>query len=723
MSLYTPWTEDWHEIHARTQGREEVVEAIVLGAKQLVSGGRPLPLYLFGPRGVGKSHVVCDALGQVRDNLTKHGFTLISIGEDAAVVGDADALWTRMAPSTTPAWMAWDRSAAPGPERALVVFEGLDRQLAALGDRGRKRLRALLDAHPEVWFVATGARLTSELTDKDEALYSAFRSLPVLPLDDAHSAELVDREAGEESAGDGRWPARRAAIVLLAGGNPRALVALGRAVRTAPGQEVAKRLLAVLDEFTPHYQLRFRDLAPQEQQLVELLSQAPRELGPTEISRHLGSQPAAWSTAAYRLSDLGIVRIDQPGGGRNAYYRIAEPLFRYWLEFRRAPWGETRIAWLGALLELVLGPAELVEMWAEAPDEALRTAALGAIRRKPEGRKLAWERSLQTVQHAIGVGDVDAVGLAVGSALPVVPGPSEAWSLARELASGGFAAAGRKLGPSLTEHGRTTLGRLLSTRGDAGELRGVLSELGSARCWQRVTRHPLDGYAVVRFLDVAAAEMDPRGQPWALGAEERRTLRDVPFVRSRLARHGRRTTHAPLLDEADLLLARIDGASPDLGDLLSLTVARRYFSAAARVVAAMQDAEDARLPHCPWPGRRLTLDAVALLELISRRPSAVALTWLAATLPAPDDAFARLVQPGLPEVQAVRLRATSMELAFGAIALARPDRLELLRAALSHPSWSGTFARVDILAHQLREADRGPLHPELAVVYDALRPR
>src|SRR5438045_50695 len=83
----------------------------------------------------------------------------------------------------------------------------------------------------------TSAGLTDELTKTDEAFYGWFRTIPIGGLDPAEASALLDHEVGTAVLEDPRWPARREAIIVLSGGNPRALVALARAVRGAPGGE------------------------------------------------------------------------------------------------------------------------------------------------------------------------------------------------------------------------------------------------------------------------------------------------------------------------------------------------------------------------------------------------------------------------------------------------------------------------------------------------------
>lgn len=725
MSLYSPWTERSEEIAARTVGRTAELDALRAGAQQIAAGARPLPLYLFGPRGVGKSHLVLQGLADARSGLEDQGFPILNLREDVPRCTDADELWKRMAGSGGPRWFAWERDERSGPDHAVVVVEGLDRQLRSLGQEGRRRLRAHLDAHPDVWLVATGARLTDELVNVDEAFYGWFRTIPIGALDASEAAALLDKEVGAEVLADARWPARREAIVVLSGGNPRALLALARAVRGAPGDEVAGRLLVVLDDFTPHYQLRFQDLNPQEQQLVELLAMSPRELGPTEVSQRLGGLPASWSTCAHRLEDHGLLRIRREG--RNAWYRIPEPLFRYWLEFRSASWEETRVAWLGQLLELVLGPSELVETWSRAVDATLKDAALRTLRQKPAARGLAWDDRARAVLAAVEAEDGEAIARRVGEAAQVGPTAPEAWSMVVALAKTPYRSAAAALADGLRHGGCPTLARLAAARGgDARKVLGELLQHGVDELRRAgVGQGPLDSYGVVVvLLDDAIQRTDPRGGVWKLTRPERRRLAEFPMLRGRFARQGRRSGHPALLSEGDLLEARLSTQQPDLADLLWVTEARGMNTASARILGLLAGVDRPRLPWCPWPGRPLALDPDVLALVMSREPTLAALSWLGSVVRASDPRFDGLVEaigarpPNAPQ----RTRFRSFELPLAAIGLENPARLEALRSALGD-RWAEVIGRADLLVRQLAEGQRGPLHDELSRIRDAMRAR
>jgi hypothetical protein len=667
---------------------------------------------------MGKSHILTVAVARRRHLLEDAGFSVICLAEEVPDCADADDLWRRMAPSMGARWMDWDRHSRAGPKRALVVIEGFDRHLRALGSSGRKRLRALLDAHPQVWLVGTGARLPSELVEHDEAFYGFFQALPITPLEPADAYALLDHEVGELRE-DPRWQVRREVVLVLAGGNPRALVALARAVKDVPGETVARRLLAVLDEFTPHYQLRFKDLSPQEQRLIELLTLSPRELGPSEIAQHLGGSPAVWSSCAHRLDEHGVLRIRQEG--RSAWYRMAEPLFRYWLEFRSGPWDATRVAWLGRLLEVVLGPDEIVETWNRTSDPTLKGALSHAVRSNARARELAWADRFDAVWSAIQAQDQRAVIARIGEAAQVAPNVTDVWWLASQVASTHFISDLSVLAQPLTRGGCPTLGALIAGKSKARNLLKLLLKQGTEELKRVDGLHPLSVQAVVALLDLAIRRTDPRGGRWVLTADERRSLRDSAILRARFSRSGRRRTDPPLLVEPDLLQASLTSEDPDLADLLWVSVARGWDLSAARTLAILSTAEDMDLPWCPWPGRALPLDTDQLVTVMARKPSVAALSWLGASGTASADSFRDLLLAIAAQKLPVPAGTGSgtLDIALAALGLVKPERLEDLGRALG-AEWGAPVDRARLLVRQVQEGRRGPLHPELARIRDAL---
>ncbi|MCK6503663.1 ATP-binding protein [Myxococcota bacterium] len=724
---YTPGSEPPAVLEARTVGRDEVIRAMDEGIARLLRGESPHHLYLFGPRGVGKSHLL--ALGRSHAQLAepRGQLRVRVIPEDMVSPAHAEELWARMVPvHDLPPWMLWERTAEVEVSTPTVILlDGLDKHLGALSPAERKALRALLQAHPRVWIVGAGARLSSVFIEQDEAFYGGFRAVPVGGLADADAATLLERLVGDDALAHPRWQARRDALVTLAGGNPRALVALAQAVGSAPGELVATRLLSAVDEFTPHYQLRMRDLAPNEQRLIDLLTTSPRLLGPSEVASILGGVPATWSTAANRLSDDGVLTIQQEG--KFARYRITEPLFRYWLEFRTATPERTRIAWLSQLLERVLGPDEMVSTWRESDDPAVQDAVFSAMRRNPSARRIAWAGALPELQAAVRAGEPTEIQRHLASAVNLCPSEVDAWELLVLLSPTPKLAA--QVASALDAHRCTHLAQLARALAGQATPRSVLSalltegrgELERIGVFQRNVA--LDQARVLdQVFTGAVLRIDPRGQPWRLRPHERTALAAVPWLRSRFYRHGRRTTHPPLLDEANLLAAALHGDDADLPDLLWTAMVRRHLRLANRIVELLDASTHPRLPWCPWPGRLLALDAQVLLRVAMRAKGREPLLWAAAFEGVDEVAFGhwveslRVTRPPAPPPR----QAGSFELALARVARGTPDRYLGLRAALGD-LWAPVFIGVDILVAQLAQAEKGPLHPELARVDQALR--
>lgn len=731
--VYSPWLEDPEELAARTVGRAEVLERIRAGAARLLRGERPLPLYLFGPRGIGKSHLVTVGASEVRMRLVGSGVKVHVIGEDIPAPRDARDLWgVLVGNDEVPAWMDWSGATrATVPSRTVVFVEGWDRLLDYLKPTGRKELRAHLQDHPEVWLVATGARLGEVLTGRDEAFFGSFEPIPLSPLDDEQARPLLDRRVGEEARQDPRWEARREALLTLAGGNPRALLALVDAVAAVPGEEVARRLLEVLDAFTPHYQLRFRDCAAQEQRLVDLLSRAPRALGPSEIASILGETSQVWSSVGARLEEHGLLAVDR--AGRNAWYRLTEPLFRHWLEYRNAPVGQSRIGWLGRLLERVLGPEELVAAWSQGDDPEVQAAARGAILRRPDARASAWSQAMLRLDQARGEPETATRARAVDATLQAMlelrPDAAQAWPVVLSLVNSTDAKQAARLAPALRAAGVPTLASLALATGQPVEPRRLLRDLASvgaeelarSQAWTG-DRAQATARALPALLDQAIRWKERHGRPWKVSAADSLALAAIPGLRYRLLRHGRHITQPPVIDLEHLIQVALKPDDPDLELLLWLSMVRRSPVLAGRLTGLLDLAPAPRLPWCPWPGRRLALDLPTLARVVARAPGTPPISWLGALATLPDDDL-HPVLDSLATRPAPSTRTPTppgLELALARLLFDAPGHFEVVERSLGVP-WRPVTQRVRVLVAQLAEARRGPLHPELERVRRALQ--
>ncbi len=701
VDVYTPWREDPACLRQRHVGREEQLRTIRAAIDALVQGGVPIHLYFFGPRGMGKSHLISLAHSELAPLLADKGISVVIIPEDIPELGSAAAILARIAEIRAgPRWQRFGVRPTPPPplQGPLVIFfEGLERQLRALPEQERRNLRATLDQARPVLLIGTGVTLSEPFISRETAFYGAFSSWPVAPLHEEEAGHLLDQLGGPATTLEG-WPARREALITLSGGSPRTLVALGGACARSPESWASEQLYAVVQQLAAHHQLRFLDLSAQKQSIVELLAMAPRELSPTEIGEWLGIGVSQASGQCQRLQDDGVVLSRSEG--RATWYRLAEPLFRFWLENCDAPWEQTRVGWLGRLLELALAPGGAGSLLArhegpEGLEGGPQFAAQGRsdtpplqallLEAKGMGSERAEERralELRLVEHN-------------ASPVPV------AWSFERAILEG----------EPPREAWMVLLQRLCP-------LLGVM--VAPRPVWEEVWR------VVQSALRQAASE----DAPWALEGEERVALARIPVLRV-ASLLGAPLPAGGSLSPSDILLYGADLIPVDWDLLLSAStrLADPGLSMALLQVA-LRDRTLPALPPCPTPTRAACGPAEDWARLLTRslreRPERWphAMSWAATLAQASDPLFHDLtdelhaalrVYPD--SVLLAGAGSNRLDLALLALGARAPARLAALAEGLTEDD--RLRLRVDralLLGSQIRHAGQARLYPELAEI-------
>lgn len=329
--LFDPWREAPSALLQRTIGRDELLRRARSSIDDLVSGGRPLPLYLFGPSGVGKSHLAALLAAELR----ARGLPVRFVSADIAALRSADDL-LRAPPSDASSWMGRARELDAEVLRAVWVVEGLDERLTELGPSPteRQRLRHVW-SHEALWVLGTGRSLPAVLTAHSEPFYGFFDPEPIEALKSDEAGALFARVAESDAI-----PAARSLAITLAAGVPRLLLAFAVCCRT--GDRSASEMLAeVVARFAPRSRQLFRSLPTMGQHIALQLARSPRAMTPGELARALDTSPQSLATIARRLSEDGVLARAEEG--RSTLYALADPILRCWLEAGSTRWEETRI--------------------------------------------------------------------------------------------------------------------------------------------------------------------------------------------------------------------------------------------------------------------------------------------------------------------------------------------------------------------------------------------
>lgn len=715
--LYTPWREDVERLQARTVGREAIVRRVVDEARRFAAGERVRPLYLFGPRGVGKSHIVALAAAEFETL----GLTLVMVPEDVAATTTAAKLLDHCRPNADH-WLS-DNSGGSLAAPHILVVEGLDRRLADLGSGPEAReARQILRRHwteRPIWLIGTGVALTSTLTDREEPFYAHFDPEAIQPLSPEDARTLIDRSAPERARTHPRWSARRETLVTLAGGSPRVLVSLGEDCADESGPESASEaLLAAVDRFTPHYQLRFRDLPPTGQEIVSLIARSPTMLTPTELAQKLGTHAASVGTQARRLADDGVI-VGAPGPHGTPYH-LAEPLFRFWLEYRTGRWEDTRVAVASHVLEALFTPDEIVDQWWEGTnDEVVDRAVLTGKSTAAAHSRLEEElNSLRSTRDQSHAQKLVQRAASLGKA-------SVAAEAVEVFADGTATEVLRTLLPLMEAlpiaH---AIGQFVVELDDR-----VKPKTARAHLLPRLAAHEMDfitARVVTRVVLSALDRGSGPGKPWTLTADERRAAANVPFLRAAFLTRGRLSGHRPVLKPADLI-PYVRAVSADIGELLVAAWGRpEAIALVDHVLTALEPGKGIwwRLRPCPKPSHSSASHANAITRWITRdlrRPVVFSgtLTWARALADADNELFDSF----LAAVEANRelgAYGTGAALpALVAFTAASPDRMRRL-LALAPPWLAPTARKAATLAAQTSAIGAGPLHPELAALRAAL---
>ncbi|MCA9488519.1 MAG: MarR family transcriptional regulator [Myxococcales bacterium] len=691
---FTPWQEPAEELERRTVGRDDVLGWLLAACESFLAGQPPTWRLIVGPRGAGKSHL----LQLVRARLTRPGITVTWIGEDTPITSNADDLWERI-------WAPRDRWGwTEEPERRgprLLLVEGLDRLAGALRPEGRWTLRHHLRE--------SGAMLLGTAVDasfaagEKEAFFGQLDAWALAPLSLADAGILFDRVTGEETGLSAASLTRREALLRMAGGSPRALLTLAEAVRGTEGDVVgaADGLLGGVQRLVTHYQQRFQELPPLGQQILDVVARAPRELTAGEVQTFTGASSAAVSQAARTLESAGALRrVPDADDARVSRYVLAEPLFRYWLEYRTSGvWAETRAAWFGRLLGEVFTRQELTDVWWRSPSEGVR----GAI--ASSASKDLHYRAQDALLQASSRGEQE-LALERALELDLDPWDQHQWlwllSLCKRSdlysATAAWTAPGvdavRTFASEIRDEPKQAFTRMLQTL-------SALSTTHGSQWLQMV------GFTIDRLL----AELDTRGRPWApLKGSHADALAGLPFLRVQFALQGRRPTHPPLLTWTRLTRLTLEPATTDLQQMLGAAHQRRDLPFFTRVAVAME-AGGRSVNSNPRPERMAPAP-----DLLPKLLGTVeGFTW-AGSIAGMSPEAATTAMEVLARTTTQPMIAAPEVSAWLTLGLRSPERFEALAARL-HDRPTVQDARR--LLRQLREREHGRLQPELELVWRA----
>jgi tetratricopeptide (TPR) repeat protein len=371
-----------------TVGRNEMLADLLVKLRRN-AGKKGGQHYCFiGPRGIGKTHFLSLVQNAVETQAPlAERYTVIRFPEEnSRILSFADILleiaFSLGETEAAPEWRELHRSLsrleddqeiidqlAPRLKHyrhktgrtLLLLMENMNTLLTEQikKEQDLHRLRAFLMDSPSAILIGTAPAFFPGLTSVRSPLYEFFDIQVLEELSEELTIELIRRNLeldGREDLleGFGRLGPRIRALHAMTGGNPRLLMMLYVLIAHENILDVKTQFQKLLDQITPFYQDRLKELAPQERALLmtlALMRTKPRT--PAAIAAALRKSPPQTSSLLKRMTAAGYLTVaENPRDRRSRLYRIKEGFFDLWLAMSESRRQRKRLGYLVEFFEV-----------------------------------------------------------------------------------------------------------------------------------------------------------------------------------------------------------------------------------------------------------------------------------------------------------------------------------------------------------------------------------
>ena len=370
MYLFNAKIENPEKLEKMLVGRKQVVDTLVDAQLEHSKGGMPPQFLVVGPRGSGKTHIlriIYDRLSRNADFMATHEIAYMV--EDETGIGSYFDLLQRIFQALK-RWSndeqkkrfiveeveklkdvhpnTWAKTAESillnilNGKSLLVLIENFDAILKGIDKKAEvvelAKLRDFIQQHNQLSFIATSQSLINSLSNNQNPLYGFFHTIHLKRLTLEESFEYVKKIAQAENndelvqflethAGRGHLEA----IHQFTKGNHRLLLVFFDFLKAEFRSNLSEVFLKSIDELKPYYEGFLRNLAPQQQKIVQYLCLQRNPQKGADISRNCFLEK---TTVSKQLSDLQLLGYVSAVNekGRDKYYEINEPLLRMCIE-------------------------------------------------------------------------------------------------------------------------------------------------------------------------------------------------------------------------------------------------------------------------------------------------------------------------------------------------------------------------------------------------------
>jgi len=409
---FAPWLAPPDQLARTLVGREEALRNIIEKIEAMGKGSAAKHVLIIGPRGMGKTHLVCFIHHYVSQRIdarpdlpnSPQNWTCVLFVEEEYPAHNtlANFLLSLCAKlhEGTPSEKTWELPgtlrnqsdrvvidccleriqtfSANRGEKLLILVDNLQKILQQFPTEDHHRLRAFLMDQTAILLVGTAPWLFKEVIDYKAPFFEFFETIYLTDLTEQEMLRLLEarfREDGFEAEFRSREENLRRkipAIRKLTGGNPRLILFLYHIVTRSAFLEVESALRELIEELSDYFRGRYDTLADQPRKVLDTLAQMEGPGTPTDIARSARLSVQKVNAQLKRLKEWGYVEPVKHERRRATHYDVTERLFRIWRQTATVA-GRQRFRFLAQFLKIYYTPEEAREALekglAVAPDD------------------------------------------------------------------------------------------------------------------------------------------------------------------------------------------------------------------------------------------------------------------------------------------------------------------------------------------------------------------
>ena len=213
-------------------------------------------------------------------------------------------------------------------KKLVLMVENLQSLIENADEALGWKLRAVLQAEPQVMLLASSTSRFEGLDDASQPFFEMFRIVGLEPLGTDECARLWTVVSGDRISGRTIRP-----LQILTGGSPRLLVIVAGFGRHRSLRKLMEELVELIDEHTEYFRGHLEALGKTERRVYIAVIDLWQLSRPGEIAARARMDIRTVSTMLGRLVNRGAVLVE--GTGRKRQYAATERLYSIYYKLRR----------------------------------------------------------------------------------------------------------------------------------------------------------------------------------------------------------------------------------------------------------------------------------------------------------------------------------------------------------------------------------------------------